>query len=497
MEKFDVMETTIARVHEAMRAGNVTVEKLISAYLDRIAAYDKKGPAINAVIMTNPLALEEAAELDFFYKEKGEFAGPLHGIPVLLKDNIQTFDLATTAGSKSLEGFIPDEDAFVAERLRQAGAIILAKVNLHELAISGETISSILGQTVNPYDLTRTPGGSSGGTAAAIAANMGIIGIGTDTINSIRSPVSACNVVGIRPSLGLVSRAGIVPYSGTQDTAGPICRSVEDCVRTLDVIAGYDPNDVETAWSVGQQPESYLSFLNKEGLTGKRIGVLRSFFGKETADESVKQTIEEALPVFEQGGATLIKIEDAIKTDYLEQEVSVHFEDLKTDLNAYLSQLRADDPVHSIEDILESGKYHPSIEGGLRKALQVYVGTPTYNRKLIRQGEVKTRIMKIMADGKLDAIVYPHQLQLVCKIGEKQQQRNGVLCSVTGFPSITVPAGFAPANTAPIGVPLGLEIAGRPFSEAVLIEIAYAFEQLSQCRKAPTSTPSLTNRSRY
>lgn len=491
MRDFDLMETTVARVHAAIKAGNLTAKDLVSAYLDRIAAYEDKGPAINAIIMTNPRAMSEAAELDRVFKEKGEFSGPLHGVPVILKDNVETFDMPTTAGSKSLEGFVPDEDAFITKRLRQAGAIILAKSNLHEFAIWGETISSMLGQTVNPYDPTRTPGGSSGGTGAAIAANIGIIGIGTDTINSIRSPASACSVVGIRPTVGLVSRTGIVPYSLTQDTAGPICRTVEDCVRTLDVIAGYDPDDEETAWSIGRQPASFLSYLKKDGLKGKRLGVLKSFFGKDEINEPVNKVMEKALPVFTEGGATLVELDDEIDSDWMIQEVSVHFDDLKTHLNSYLSGLRADAPIHSVEEILESGKFHPGIEGNLKKALKLDVGTPEYNKKLIRQANIRNRIMKIMADHELDALVYPHQQQLVCKIGEGQQQRNGVLCSATGFPSIAVPAGFAPSEEAPIGVPVGLEIAGRPFSEAVLIEIAYSFEQLSQFRKPPLSAPVL------
>ncbi|MDD4542052.1 MAG: amidase family protein [Eubacteriales bacterium] len=491
MKDFTLMEATIARVHDALKQGNVTVKELISAYLDRIEAYEDKGPAINAIIMTNPRALEEAAELDHVFKITGQLAGPLHGIPVMLKDNVATCDMPTTAGSRSLEGFVPDEDAFITKKLRQAGAIILAKTNLHEFAIWGETISSMLGQTVNPYDPTRTPGGSSGGTGAAIAANIGIIGIGTDTINSIRSPASACSLVGIRPTVGLVSRAGIVPYSLTQDTAGPICRTVEDCVRTLDVIAGYDPDDEETAWSIGRQSESYLPNLKKDGLSGKRLGVLKSFFGKETINESVNQVMDGALAVFREGGATLIELDAEIDSDWMIKEVSVHFDDLKTHLNTYLSGLRADAPVHSVEEVLESGKYHPGIEDNLKKALQLDVGTAEYNQKLLRQAAMRNRIMKIMADHELDALVYPHQQQLVCKIGESQQQRNGVLCSATGFPSIAVPGGFAPSAEAPIGVPVGLEIAGRPFSEAVLIEIAYSFEQLSQFRKAPVSAPAL------
>ena len=254
MSQIELMEMTIGQIHQAMLSGQLSCRELTAGYLARIEAYDQTGPALNSIIQVNPRALEEADRLDALFQQKGGLSGPLHGIPVLLKDNVNTADMPTTAGSKSLEGFLPEHDAFITKKLREAGALVIAKTNLHEFAIWGETISSILGQTVNPYDLSRTPGGSSGGTGAAVACNFGVIGIGTDTINSIRSPASACALAGIRPTVGLVSRAGIVPYSLTQDTAGPICRTVEDCVRTLEVIAGYDPEDEETAWRAGHQP---------------------------------------------------------------------------------------------------------------------------------------------------------------------------------------------------------------------------------------------------
>ena len=236
MKAFNPIETTISKVHQAMREGGLSCRELTEFYLEQIARLDRQGPKLNAIIELNPDALKEADELDRRFREQG-LTGPLHGIPVLLKDNIQTAGLNTTAGSLSMAGFKPKEDAFIVKRLKGAGAFVLAKTNLHEFAIWGETISSVQGQTLNPYDLTRTPGGSSGGTGAAIASNMGLIGIGTDTVNSVRSPASACCLVGIRPTMGLVSRSGIIPCSLTQDTAGPICRSVEDAVRTLDCIA--------------------------------------------------------------------------------------------------------------------------------------------------------------------------------------------------------------------------------------------------------------------
>ena len=490
MKQFELMETTIAKVHQAYLDGSLTARELVEAYIRRIEAYDKKGPAINSIICINPKALEEADAFDAYVKAHHALQGPLHGIPVMLKDNFNTKDMPTTAGSIALRGWIPKDDAFVTKKLKAAGALILAKTNLHEFAIWGETISSILGQSVNPYDLTRTPGGSSGGTGASIAANIGIIGMGTDTINSVRSPSSANSLVGIRPTIGLVSRAGIVPYSLTQDTAGPICRTVEDAVRTLDVIAGYDEDDAETAWGVGRK-DSYLAHLQIDGLKNKRIGVLRSLFGKEEVNASTNAVIENALKVFTEQGATLVEVGNQIDQPYLNEEVSVHLDDFCHDLDGYLQALPPDWPVHSMKEILEKGLFHPFSEGNMREAMTRKVGSPRYLEKMYNKIAVRREVMKIMADFHLDAMVYPHQQQLVCKIGSNQLQRNGVLCSSTGFPSICVPAGFAPSPDAPIGVPVGMEIIGRPWSESVLIEIAYGFEQHSHCRKMPVSTPAL------
>ena len=486
---FRLEEATIASVHKAMAEGKITCKKLVEGYLKRIEAYDQKGPKLNAVICLNPKALEEAEDLDEAFRLNG-LTGPLHGIPVLLKDNVDTFDMPTTGGSTSLEGFTPEDDAFITQKFRDAGALILAKVNLHEFAIWGETISSMLGQTVNPYDSTRTPGGSSGGTGAGIAANFGMVGIGTDTINSIRSPGSANNLVGFRPTIGLVSRDGIIPYSFTQDTAGPITRTVEDAVKVLDVIAGYDKADDETAWSVGKKPENYTSFLKKDGLKGKRIGILESFFGTEDIHEDTSKTVRKSIAEMRANGATMIPINEKIDSGYLASKVSVHFNDLKDHINIYLNALPERAPVHSVEEILASGKYHPGIEDNLKKAMALSVGTPEYNERLVKRTALQTQVMKIMADYELDAMVYPHQKQLVCLIGKSQDERNGVLGSVTGFPSIAVQSGFStPTETAPIGVPIGMEILGRPWSEPTLIEIAYSFEQATNNRCLPQSTP--------
>lgn len=475
-------EWTISAVHEAMVKGELTCLQLVRYYLDRIKQYDGK---LHSIILINPKAEEEAADLDEKYKRDG-FTGPLHGIPVILKDNVETCDMPTTAGSIALKGFETHRDAFIVKKLKAAGALIIAKANLHEFAIWGETISSILGPTYNPYDLTRTPGGSSGGTGAAIAADFGIIGIGTDTINSVRSPSSANNLVGIRPTIGMVSRTGIVPYSLTQDTAGPLCRTVEDAARTLSVIAGYDKDDEITAWAY-DKVQNFEEGLDEGTLQGKRIGVLRSFFGTEEVNKPVNEIMEKALAVLQNAGAELVEITENIDSAWLTSEVSVHLDDFNDHLTQYLQSFPPDKiPVHSLKEIYDSGKYHPVDKGNMEDALKLSTHSAHYNEKLLRQQDVKNKIMNLIAANKLDCIIYPHQQQLVCKIGDSQKQRNGVLCSVTGFPSVVVPAGFAPAGeSAPIGVPVGMEIIGEPWSEKRLLLLARAYEKAADMRKKP------------
>lgn len=488
---FCIEEATVSGIHDAMRRGELTCRRLVEMYLERIAAYDQQGPCLNAVILVNPNALELADELDKEFEKRG-LVGPLHGIPVLLKDNVDTGDMPTTGGSLSLEGIIPPDDAFITKQLKAAGALVLAKVNLHEFAIWGESASSLLGQTLNPYDLSRTPGGSSGGTGAGIAANFGMVGIGTDTINSIRSPSSACSLVGIRPTIGLVSRDGIIPYSFTQDTAGPLTRSVADAVIVLDAICGFDRADAATAWSIGQIPETYTAYLDQNGLAGKRIGVLESFFGTKPEHEEVNAAIRHCIEAMRQCGAEIVEVSDSIDANYLVSEVSVHLYDLKDHLNYYLKDLGPEAQVHSLKDVIDSGKYHAGIEANIKTAEKLSTQMPEYRDRLIKRMDLQNQTMKLLADYDLDALVYPHQKRLVVPVGESQVERNGVLGSVTGFPSIVVPGGFSkPTEKAPIGVPIGLEILGRPWSEPVLIQIAYSFEQATQLRRSPISTPPL------
>ena len=488
MAPFKLEEATVAGVHRAFRSGALTAVKLVEMCLERIEACDRKGPRLNAVITVNQKARKEAARLDAKFRKTGP-AGPLHGIPVLLKDNVNTKDMPTTGGSKSLEGYVPPKDAFITKRLRDAGAILLAKANLHEFAVWGETVSSMLGQTLNPYDLTRTPGGSSGGTGAGLAAGYGILGIGTDTVNSIRSPASACSLVGIRPTIGLVSRDGIIPYSFTQDAAGPMARTVADAAAMLGVLAGYDPGDPATAWSIGHVERDYTRHLRKDGLRGKRIGILRSFFGTRPVHEEVNAVSRKAIADCRRLGAAMVELSTPdLDSGAIVSDISVHLYDLRPDLDSYLGDPKAGTPVKSLGAIIASGKYHPGIEKNIMEAMALQRDA-AYFERLAKRAKLQERVMALMAGKRLDALVFPHQKRPVVPVGESQVERNGSLGSVTGFPSIVVPGGFTrPTETAAIGVPVGIEFLGRPWTEGLLIAIGYAYEQGTKNRRPPPTT---------
>jgi amidase len=337
-QSFAIEETTIAGVQEALQGKATTCRQIVQAYLDRIAAYDRKGPALNAILTLNPKALAEADRLDA-ERAAGAAMGPLFCAPLVLKDNYNTADLPTTGGSAALEGMQPPADAFVVARLRKAGAIILGKSNMHEFALAGTTVSSLGGQTLDAYDLTRTPGGSSGGTGVAVAANLALAGTGSDTVNSIRSPASANALVGIRPTKGLLSRSGIMPVSETQDAIGPIARNVADAARLLEVMAGYDPNDPATAWSIGNTPAGYVQFLKAGGLRGARIGVLKAMYGNASEHQDVNAVMAAAIAALKNAGAEVVDVDaPALDANKLGPENDVQKYEFKTLINAYLAQ---------------------------------------------------------------------------------------------------------------------------------------------------------------
>jgi amidase len=484
-------EATIARVHAAFAARTLTCAQLVRGYLDRIEAYDKKGPAINAILHVNPRALETAASMDRSSADRS--TRPLYCVPIILKDNFDTADLPTTGGSVTLAKSVPPDDAFVVKRLRDAGAIIIAKANLTELALTGTTVSSLGGQTRNPYDLTRTAGGSSGGTGASIAANFAVLGTGSDTGQSIRSPSSATGIVGLRPTRGLISRDGIMPFSSTQDEIGPMTRTVEDAARMLDVMAGYDAADPITAFGAGRVPASYTASLDGAGLKNTRIGLLTDFMGREAIHQPVNQVVEQAVAAMTSLGASVIPV--TLPTlDALTRNLSLMTLEFQPAFNRYLASLGPNAPVKTFAEFMARAEFHPSLKNTLEANLRIADGPdrPEYQQQLRRRAELRQAIMTLIAANKLDAILYPHQRRLVVPLGEDQVERNGVLSNSTGFPALTFPGGFSPSTAnAPVGVPIGIELLGPEWSEPTLLKLAYAYEQGTHVRKPPASTPPL------
>ena len=489
---FTLEEATISSIHDALAARRITCVQLVQAYVDRIEAYDDRGPALKAIISLNDKALTLAADMDRALAG-GAPPLPLRCIPILLKDNFDTADMPTTGGSVTFKGSIPPDDAFVVARLRQAGAIVIGKTNLTELARAGTTVSSLGGQTRNPYDLTRTAGGSSGGTGAAIAANFAALGTGSDTGQSIRSPASATSLVGLRPTRGLVSRDGIMPLSPTQDEAGPITRTVEDAARMLDVMAGYNAADPITAFSAGRVPRTYTAALDREGLKGARIGLLTEYLGREAVHAEVNAVVEQAIATMKEAGAAVMPVSIA-DLDTITRDLNLMTFEFQPAFNRYLASLGPRAPVASFDDFIARGEFHPSLRSTFEADQRVTNGTalPEYQEQLRRRAALRQAVMTTIAVNRLDAILYPHQRRLVVPIGEDQIERNGVLSNSTGFPALAFPGGFSkPTADAPIGVPIGLELLGPEWSELTLFKLAYAFEQRAHVRRPPQSTPPL------
>ncbi len=503
--RFSVVETTIAEAHRAMLAGSLTARQLVQAYLDRIAAYDQQGPAINSLITINPRALAVADSLDAELRRTGRLSGPLHGIPMIVKDNYDTHDLPTTAGSASLAGSLPPDDAFQVRKIREAGAIVLAKSNLAEFAFTPfETVGSMLpGYTRNPYALDRVTAGSSGGTAAAVAANLGLVGLGTDTGNSIRGPAAHTALVGIRSTMGLTSRDGIVPLYADRDIGGPMSRTVEDAVRVFDVIAGYDPADSVTAPARERKAASYAAHLNADGLRGKRIGVLRQVSNTASTDSQVLARFNQAVADLRRGGATVIDSVVIAELDTLRG--SLFCGRFKPDINAYLASLGPNAPVKSLEEIIRSRRFHASIELRLRDFQEF---TSIEEDRNCQQARVNVPILqagvrKVMQEQRLDALIYPTWNNPPRRIGDLSSPHGNNSARIsppTGFPAITVPIGAVNAEIPAEGpggrrgrtaeaLPVGLQILGDAWSEPTLIEIAYAYEQLTRHRKAPALFP--------
>ena len=467
-------ELTVADIHAAYRAGTFTCEELMKAYLQRI---DSINPRINAITYLNPQLLQQARDLDAAYKQTGELR-PLHGIPLIVKDNYETAGLPTTAGSNALVRFVPQTNAWMVQKLLDAGAVILAKSNMAEWAFSPmHTESSTFGITRNPYDTTRLPAGSSGGTAAAIAANIGVLGLGTDTGNSIRGPSSHCALVGFRPSLGLVSRQGIVPLYLRNDVGGPMCRTVTDALRVLQATAGVDAEDPLTYYGESYVKEDYLRFLKADGLSGKRIGVLRVL--SEDMDPGIRLVYEQAIRDLRRLGADVVDSLEIPGFDDL--RTNQWCADFRKDIETYLTQRVQIDSVQTIEDILRIGTHSDFTRQRLeyqrshidRPDGEVPCGTPFDDPLRIAFREA---IEKVMDDQVIDAIVYPTWTYPPAHIDRFREEYRGdnsqVIAPHTGQPAITVPMGFNAD-----GLPAGIQFLGRLFDESTLIEIAYGYEQ--------------------
>jgi amidase len=497
---FELDELSVGELQEGMGSGRFTAYSLADKYLARIEAIDKHGPAINSVIEVNPDALAIAKALDKERKQK-HIRGPLHGIPVLIKDNIDTADrMMTTAGSLALVGSTPPKDSKVAQKLREAGAVILGKTNLSEWANirSAQSSSGWSGRgglTKNPYALDRNPCGSSSGSGAAVSANLCAVAIGTETDGSIVCPANANGVVGLKPTVGLVSRNGIIPISHSQDTAGPLCRSVRDAAVLLGALTGVDEEDKATHESRGKSYADYTQFLAADGLRGARIGVVRATFGFHAGVDAVMTA---ALDVLKAQGAILVDpVEIATRGKFDESELTVFMYELKADLNAYLAKLGPRAPVHSLKEVIEFNEKHREqempyfgqelflrSEGKGPLTSQEYIDALNKNHQLARTEGIDATMDK----HKLDALIGPTGgpawiTDLVA--GDHFGGGSSSTAAVAGYPNISVPAGYV------FGLPVGISFFGRAWSEPVLIRIAYAYEQASKVRKPPEFLPTL------
>ncbi|MEO6237993.1 MAG: amidase family protein [Vicinamibacterales bacterium] len=490
---FRVEETTIVQIHEAMKAGRLTCAALVDAYLRRIDAYDRTGPSLNAIVVVNPDARAQADELDRRYARSGA-VGPLHCIPAIVKDNFETIGLQSAAGSLSLKGFVSNKDAFQVKRIKDAGAIVLAKSNMAEFAFSPyETVNSLLaGYTRNPYALDRVTAGSSGGTAAAVAANLGAVGLGSDTGNSIRGPSSHQALTGIRSTMGLTSRAGVIPLSLLADIAGPMTRTVEDAVAVLQVIAGEDPDDVVTAAAHGRPAVAYAQSLQRDGLRGARIGILRQAYERDTTDPEIVDVFMAAIDDLKRAGATIVEPVRVDLTDVRRPPAGGACGGFKYDINRYLAAQRDRVPVHSLEEIIRSRRFHPSIEARLQSAQSGSDNgpeTPACKADAGYREQFRAAVTKTMDGNRLDAFVYPtwsNPPRLIGDLNTPHGDNSQVYSPTTGWPSINVPMGYTRGV-----LPAGMTFFGRAWSEPTLIKLAYAYEQATRHRHPPASVPPL------
>ena len=487
--QFPLEETTIAQVHQAFANKSLTCRELVSRYLGRIAAYDKNGPALNSLIRLNPAAETQAAELDRRYAASG-LTGPLHCVPVIVKDNMETAGLATTNGALVFKNYMPVRDAFQVQRIKEAGAIVLAKSSLAEWAFSPyETVNSILpGYTKNPYALDRVSAGSSGGTAVAVAANLGLVGLGTDTGNSIRGPSSHQALVGIRSTMGLTSRSGIFPLSILADIAGPMTRSVEDAARIFNVVVRADPRDPVT---VARPATDYTKALERNALRGATIGILRQAYERSTTDAEIVRVFDAAVEDLRRAGARIV---DPLQVEGIEGlRPGGACQGFKYDLNAFLAARAAQVPVKDLAAILESGKYHPNNSRRLETAEKGPSNgpeSPACEANRAYREQVRVAVLKTMDSLGLDAMIYPtwsNPPRMIGDLNTPHGDNSQFFSPTTGFPAVNVPMGYTRGQT----LPIGMTIFGRPWSEFRLIALAYSYEQATRHRRPPASAPPL------
>ncbi|MFA9427177.1 amidase [Natronorubrum sp. A-ect3] len=491
---FEIVEATIDEIHDAMKAGELSSEALTNRYLDRIKAYDQDGPELNSIITINEEAVDRAAELDKELNENG-FVGPLHGIPVLVKDQAETADIRTTFGSETCLDYVPDEDATLVSNVKEAGGIVLAKTNLPDFASAFFGHSSAAGQTKNPYDTSRDPGGSSSGTGSAVAANLGTVGIGEDTGGSVRVPSANCNLYGIRVTTGLISCDGHSPIVPRQDTPGPMARTMTDMTKLLDVLVGYDPKDEWTGAIAQIDVESYTDYLNEDGLEGTRIGVLREAFGDDDNPRaaSVNDIVESALEKMVDAGAELV---DPVSIPDMEEQIGdtvVYEYYAKLALNDFLAEREL--PYDSVREIYEAGEYHEDLD--LIESIAHMDVVPEeeldFWRKTVGQESFRRDILETFTANELNGIVFPDVQVVPPKISELGDRyttanypTNTPIGAQSQCPAISVPGGLTEN-----GLPVGVEILGIPYNEHRLIEMAYAYEQAVDTREPPETTPPL------
>ena len=494
-QPIDVVEVTIAQIQDEIRSGRTTCRLVVQAFLDRIETYDEA--TVNAITVVNPNALARADEIDEAVRA-GEDLGALFCAPLLVKDNFDTHDLPTTGGSIALMGSLPPDDAFMVRRIREADAIVIAKTNMAEWAFSPrQTVSSSYDTTANAYALDRVPAGSSGGTASAVAASFGVAGLGSDTGNSIRGPASHLALVGIRSTIGLTSRDGVIPLSFDRDIAGPMARTVEDAARIFNVVAGYDPADPYTEAGRGRKEADYTVALDADGLRGARIAVMRDLVDAEDADTAVVRVFEQAVADLARLGAEIV---DPLDFDLQEERrrPNMFCRRFRYDMHVYLESLGESAPIRDVLEVLETGQYSDYAESSLRRYEDMPVDVhpanadppcPDYLENEGRQAYLST-LVAAMDAARVDAVIYPTWRNPPAHIDRGDEEYRGdnsqVVAPATGMPAITVPMGFTYGR-----LPAGLQILARPYDELLLFRLAYAYEQGTHHRVPPEGFPAL------